>query len=150
MLMFQLMYENILLPTDGSEAMETVIEHARELANVHDATLHALYVANTASLSDLPMESSWEGVNSALHKQGERAVESVEEAVGDQPVQTGIVDGSPSKEIVSYAEEKNCDVIVMGTHGRSGVDRLLLGSVAERVVRSAPVPVLTMSVDRRE
>ena len=142
------MYDNILLPTDGSEGMEGVIEHARELAAVHDATLHTLYVANTASLSDLPMESSWEGVNSALHQQGKRAVQAVEEAVGDLPVETGVVDGSPSKDIVSYAEDEDCDVIVMGTHGRSGVDRLLLGSVAERVIRSAPVPVMTVNVDQ--
>lgn len=144
------MYDNILVPTDGSEGMEAVIEHARNLAEIHDATLHALYVANTASLSDLPMESSWEGVNSALRQQGERAVELVEQTVGELPVETGIVEGSPSKEIVSYADEEDCDVIVMGTHGRSGVDRLLLGSVAERVVRSAPVPVLTVSVDEAE
>jgi nucleotide-binding universal stress UspA family protein len=141
------MYDNILLPTDGSEGMETVVEHARDLAEIHGGTVHALYVANTASLSDLPMESSWEGVNSALRQQGEQAVASVEEAVGDRPVETEIVEGSPSKEIVSYADENDCDVIVMGTHGRSGVDRLLLGSVAERVVRSASVPVLTVGVD---
>ncbi|MXR51196.1 universal stress protein [Halovenus sp. WSH3] len=140
------MYDNILLPTDGSEGMAAVVDHASELAAIHDATLHALYVANTASMSDLPMESSWEGVSSALRKQGERAVESVEETVDDQPVETHISDGSPSKEIVSYAEENDCDVIAMGTHGRSGVDRLLLGSVAERVVRSSPVPVLTIRV----
>lgn len=141
------MYDNILLPTDGSEAMDAVIEHARELAAVHDATLHTLYVANTAALSDLPMESSWEGVNSALHQQGKRAVQAVEEAVGDLPIETSVIEGSPSKEIVSYAEDEDCDVIVMGTHGRSGVDRLLLGSVAERVIRSAKAPVLTVNVD---
>lgn len=141
------MYDNILLPTDGSEGMDAVIDHASDLAATHEATLHTLYVANTASLSDLPMESSWEGVNSALRQQGEEAVESVSDALDEQPVETKIVDGSPAKEIVSYADEQDCDVIVMGTHGRSGVDRLLLGSVAERVVRSAPIPVLTISVD---
>lgn len=141
------MYDNILLPTDGSEGMEIVIEHAKELAKIHDATLHTLYVANTASLSDLPMESSWEGVNSALQQQGERAIDLVEDAVAGLSIETEIVEGSPSKEIVSYASENDCDVIVMGTHGRSGVDRLLLGSVAERVVRSAPVPVLTVGIN---
>lgn len=143
------MYDNILLPTDGSAGMAAVIEHAQELAKVHGATLHVLYVANTAALADLPMESSWEGVSSALRNQGEEAVESVREQVGELPIETAIVDGSPSKEIVSYAEETGCDVIVMGTHGRSGVNRLLLGSVAERVVRSAPMPVLTISVDEQ-
>ena len=127
--------------------MSPVVEHAEQLATGHDATLHAIYVTNTASLADLPMESSWEGVSQALKQQGENAVEDVmAELSGDVAVKTVVLDGSPAKEIVEYAEE-NCDYIVMGTHGRSGVDRLLIGSVAERVVRSAPVPVTTISVD---
>lgn len=140
------MYDNILVPTDGSSGMGGVVDHARKLAEIHDATLHAVYVANTASLADLPMESSWEGVSSALRKQGEQAIERVEEAIEDDWLESEIVDGSPSKEIIRYADENECDVIVMGTHGRSGVNRLLLGSVAERVVRSSTVPVLTINV----
>jgi len=141
------MYDNILLPTDGSESMDPVIDHAVELATVHDATLHALYVANTASLSDLPMESSWENVSAALRKQGEDAMKTIEEIAGDLEVETTILEGSPSREIVDYADENDIDVVVMGTHGRSGVDRLLLGSVAERVLRSSPVPVLAIRID---
>lgn len=141
------MYDNILVPTDGSSGMGAVVDHARKLAEIHGATLHALYVANTASLSDLPMESSWEGVSSALRKQGEQAIERVEEAIEDDQLESEIVDGSPSKEIIRYADENGCDVIVMGTHGRSGVNRLLLGSVAERVVRSSTAPVLTINVE---
>ncbi|WP_436901119.1 universal stress protein [Halovenus halobia] len=140
------MYENILLPSDGSEGMGPVIEHARKLADIHDATVHVLYVANTAALSDLPLESSWEGVNSALHQQGEQAIEAAREQIGEIPTKAAVVDGSPSKEIIAYAEDTNCDLIVMGTHGRSGVDRLLLGSVAGRVVRSADIPVMTIRV----
>lgn len=138
------MYDRILVPTDGSEASEAVIEHAVELANQHGSTLHALFVVNTASLADIPMDSGWEGVNQALKNEGERAISTVERLAGDVPLETTMVDGSPAKEIVRYASENDCDVIVMGTHGRSGVDRLLLGSVAERVVRSSAVPVLTI------
>jgi nucleotide-binding universal stress UspA family protein len=141
------MYDNVLLPTDGSESMESVVDHAIELAKAHDATLHALYVANTASLSDLPMESSWENVSAALRKQGQAAIEDVEAKAGDLLVESTILEGSPSKEIVDYAEENDIDVVVMGTHGRSGVDRLLLGSVAERVLRSSPAPVLAIRID---
>lgn len=141
------MYDNILLPTDGSEGMKAVIDHVGRLADIHDSTIHALYVANTASLSDLPMESSWEGVSDALRKQGEQAIEVVDERIENREVKSTIVDGSPSTEITTYAKENDCDVIVMGTHGRSGVNRLLLGSVAERVVRSSTVPVLTIRVE---
>lgn len=129
--------------------MGKVIDHADQLAAIHDATLHAIYVANTASLSDLPMESSWDGVSSALRKQGEQAIEKLEERTETSSLESAIVEGSPPTQITQYAEENDCDVIIMGTHGRSGVDRLLLGSVAERVVRSSPVPVLTINVEKR-
>ena len=142
------MYENILLPTDGSDAMTDVIDQAVSLANIHDATLHALYVVNTASLTDLPMESSWEGVSNALKNEGQHALEQVENRAEDVSLEQTMIDGSPAKEIVRYAGDNDCDVIVMGTHGRSGFDRLLLGSVAERVVRSSAVPVLTIRVSR--
>ena len=142
------MYDDILLPTDGSAGMETVIDHAADLADVHDATLHALYVADTASLTDVPMEASMEGVSQALKQEGETALEHAERRAAEAvPVETDLIEGSPAREITAYAADHPADVIVMGTHGRSGMDRLLLGSVAERVVRSSPVPVLTVRVD---
>jgi len=140
------MYDDILLPTDGSAGIEDVIDHAVELAEIHDATVHGLYVVNTASLTDLPMESSWDGLNEALEKEGQTAIAELERRASDVDLQTEIIDGSPSKEIVQYATDEGCDIIVMGTHGRSGVNRLLLGSVAERVVRSGTVPVMTIGV----
>jgi nucleotide-binding universal stress UspA family protein len=140
------MYDHILLPTDGSEATTDVVDHAIELADHHDATLHALYVINTTSLTDLPSDSSWEGIGEALRKEGKHALDTVEDRAGDIDLEREMVDGSPSKEIVAYAEDSGCDVVVMGTHARSGVDRLLLGSVAERVVRTSTVPVLTIRV----
>ena len=144
------MYERILLPTDGSDTMLDVVEHAVSLAEIHDATLHVLYVVNTASVSDLPLESSWEGLRHALEREGTAALEDVERTVEqratDVDLRTDLAEGSPSREIVRYADQQDCDVVVMGTHGRSGFDKLLLGSVAERVVRSSNVPVLTIRV----
>jgi nucleotide-binding universal stress UspA family protein len=142
------MYDRILLPTDGSDAMEAVTEHAIELAVTHDATLHTLYVANTASLSTIPADAGLENVTEALRWEGEEATTAVEDRADDYdvPVESEIREGSPARAILDYTEETDCDIVVMGTHGRSGVDRLLLGSVAERVVRSSGVPVLTISV----
>lgn len=141
------MYDRILLPTDGSGGMDTIIDHAVSLARTHDATLHAVYVINTANLKDLPLESSWEGVSRALEKEGRTAISDVERQVPEEiPLQTALIEGSPPREIVDYGTEEGCDLIVMGTHGRSGVDRLLLGSVAERIVRTSPIPVLTIRV----
>ena len=105
-------------------------------------------MANTTSLSDLPAEAGWENVTEALHSEGESALAAVESRADDRdvPVESETLEGSPAREILEYAEAANCDVVVMGTHGRTGVDRLLLGSVAERVVRSSPVPVVTIRV----
>lgn len=142
------MYDDILLPTDGSAGMDRVIREAAELAELHGATLHALYVVNTASLSNLPLEGSMDTVSRSLRDEGEAALDEVERLVPDDiPLETTTVEGSPAREIVSYAADSGCDLVVMGTHGRSGVDRLLLGSVAERAVRRSPVPVLTVRVE---
>jgi len=145
------LYEHILLPTDGSAGMDRVIEHAGDLAAVHDATVHALYVIDAASFSDLPMETSWEGVRDVLEQEGETALEAVERLLDDDvPLETVAVEGSPAREIISYASNGDIDLILMGTHGRGGLDRLLLGSVAERVVRRASVPVTTVRVGDHE
>lgn len=142
------MYERILVPTDGSPEVERAVEHAIELAGVHGATIHAVYVVNTASFATLPMETSWEGVGSMLREDGEAALERVRELgeAAGVTVETHIVEGSPSREIVRFAETCDVDLIVMGTHGRGGIDRLLLGSVAERVVRASSTPVTTVQV----
>ncbi|MEF8882500.1 MAG: universal stress protein [Halapricum sp.] len=140
------MYDTILLPTDGSAEMEPVIDHAVGLAAHHDAKLHALYVLDTAALGNLPMETSWETISSMLEEEGQGALNTIDGRADDVDLQREIVEGSPSRKIVEYAEEAGVDVIAMGTHGRGGIDRLLLGSVAERVVRTSPVPVLTVRV----
>ncbi|WP_205628411.1 universal stress protein [Haloprofundus marisrubri] len=142
------MYDRILVPTDGSEGVERAICHALDLAEAHGATIHAIYVVNTASYAGLPMESSWDGIDEMLRSDAEAALEDVRRLADERgvSVEAAVVDGSPSREIVSYAEREGCDLIVMGTHGRGGIDRLLLGSVAEKVVRGSNVPVLTVHV----
>jgi len=141
------LYESILLPTDGSAGIERVIDHAVELARVHDATIHALYVIDATSFTGLPMETSWEGVRQVLESEGETALDQVRRLVPeDVPIETHTVEGTPSTEIVRHTREKPVDTVVMGTHGRGGIDRLLLGSVAERVVRKSAVPVVTIPV----
>jgi nucleotide-binding universal stress UspA family protein len=142
------MYDRILVPTDGSTETERAVEHAAELAAAHGAELHAVYVVNSATFAGLHMETSWEGVSEVLREEGESALDRVEDIAGSYGVEvtTTLLDGSPSKRIVEYAEGDDCDLVVMGTHGRGGIDRLLLGSVAEGVVRACSVPVLTVQV----
>ncbi|UVE51779.1 universal stress protein [Haloferax larsenii] len=143
------MYDRIIVPIDGSDGSDRVAAHAAALASVHGAELHGVYVVNAGSFAGLPMESSWEGLDDLLREDAEAAVELVERAasVRDIPVETHILEGTPSREIVEFAERGECDLIVMGTHGRGGIDRLLLGSVAEKVVRASSVPVLTVRIE---
>ncbi len=146
------MYDRILVPTDGSAETGRVVAHAAELAEAHGAELHAMYVINSATFASLPMETSWEGISDMLEEEGQSALADVRQfAAGyDVTLETHLVEGPPNKEIVRYAERGDFDLIVMGTHGRGGIDRLLLGSVAERVVRASTVPVLTVRVEKDE
>ncbi|WP_135828720.1 universal stress protein [Halorussus halobius] len=142
------MYDRILVPTDGSPETERAVAHAADLAATHGADLRAVYVVNSASFAGLPMETSWENVDDVLREEGESALSRVESVAADHgvAVTTHLLEGSPSKRIVEFAESEDCDLVVMGTHGRGGIDRLLLGSVTEGVVRACSVPVLTVQV----
>ncbi|WP_132058695.1 universal stress protein [Halorussus amylolyticus] len=138
------MYERILVPTDGSEGAGAAVERAIDLAKTYDAELHALNVVNVATLS---VEVNTARIIESLEEQGADATEAVVEraetaGVGD--VQTAVVHGIPHGAILEYVEDHDIDLVVMGTHGRSGLDRYLLGSVTEKVVRKSDVPVLTV------
>ena len=84
-------------------------------------------------------------VRNAIGRAAERAA-----SVGVEASETIVEDDSPSRAILAYADEQDCDLIVMGTHGRTGLDRVLLGSMTERVVRLAPIPVLIVGMTTEE
>ena len=138
------MYDEILIPTDGGPASEAAVDHAVGLAAQFDARVHGLYVVDTSGYPAL--DASTEAVHTALEDEGEAALESVTDAAGDAevPVVSELVSDAPYDGIIEYARANDIDLIVMGTHGRTGVDRYLLGSVTEKVVRTADVPVLTV------
>lgn len=140
------MYDDILVPTDGSEGTARAVEHAIDIAQKYDATVHALYVVNTSAYSTLPADSNWESITAALEDEGEAATTEIGERMSEAGVDsvTVVEEGIPHKTILNYADEKGIDLIVMGTHGKSGLDRLLLGSVTEKVVRASETPVLTV------
>jgi nucleotide-binding universal stress UspA family protein len=139
------MYQEILVPTDGSARATMAATHALSLAGEYEARVHALYVMDTAAAAG--SGSAVEEVRERLVETGERAVAAIESRAADMdvPVVTSLVEGAPADVIIEYARENDVDIIVMGTHGRSGLPRYLLGSVTERVVRRARVPVLTVS-----
>jgi nucleotide-binding universal stress UspA family protein len=144
------MYDDILVPTDGSPAADAAVEHAITLAERFDSTIHALYVVDSTAFSSL--EGGSQVVTEALEEEGEEAVDRIADAAdaAGVPVVERVVTGTAYRSIIDYANEADVDLITMGTHGRRGIDRYLLGSVTERVVRSADQPVLTVRFDEGE
>ncbi|WP_416839455.1 universal stress protein [Haloferax sp. DFSO52] len=137
------MFDEILLPIDGSSASETAVPHVFELAERFDSVVHVLFVVDdtrdSISIMDGPILDS-------LEQEGHRHVEEMVKRATERGIDAvgAVIRGAPYEAIVEFADEHDIDVIVMATHGRTGVERVLLGSVTERVVRTAPVPVLTV------
>jgi len=141
------MYDAILVPTDGSEGVDRTLEHAIAMARNHDATIHALYVVDRRF--ELAADEDRDDLIAQLTERGEAAVADIADAAGKAGVDavTSVREGIPYKAILGYAEEVGVDVIAMGTHGRTGRDRLAhLGSVTDRVVENATVPVFVVNI----
>ena len=140
------MFDTVVIATDGSGSAERAVEAALDLAARFDATVHGLYVVDTGEVEATPEEVR-EALERALATTGGRALSFIREAAdaeGDEELVTAVRQGDPADEISRYAEEHDADVIVSGTRGRHGEHRYLLGSVAEELVREAPIPVLTV------
>lgn len=141
------MYDRVLLAADGSEPSVAAAEHALDVAGTYGATLHAVFVVDTDTGA---LTVSKNEVRDALRDLGREAggsalrdVEARAEAAGVEPV-TDVLEGRPDDRILGYVDDERIDLVVMGTHGRTGIERRITGSVAGRVVREAPVPVMTV------
>lgn len=136
------MYDDVLFPTDGSGDANRALEHALEVAERFDATLHVVFVANVGEEADDQTRRRAKGP-------GEAALVAIDDAAREYglDVRTVVREGRPARELLAYAESAPVDVIVMGTHGRDGTDRprRLLGGVTDHIVRTSDVPVMTVS-----
>jgi nucleotide-binding universal stress UspA family protein len=143
------MYDSILLPVDGSEHAAKIVHHAAELAQWTGATIQVLFVADTTQDSVTVVDGT---VVDALEQEGETIVADVAEILETLGVEHGtdVVQGNPAPTIADYAERYDYDLIVLPTHGRTGISRYLLGSVTEKVVRLSDVPVLTARMQSDE
>jgi len=137
-------FNKILVPTDGSDYTKPAISTAMELAKLTGGKLTALYVLDQTVLTNMPMDTAVMNVYKTLEKEGQEAVDFVMEEAKKVGVDVEVMvkEGAPVKVILE--ESNNYDVIVMGTLGRTGMSKLLMGSVAERVVRAASCPVLVV------
>lgn len=142
-------YESILLPVEGSDAATAATTHAADLATTYDATVHVLSVADTRNRFESPSSGlapdAW---TRTQRKQATAAVDAAGEALPDGvAVARHVAAGAPESVILEWIDEHDVDLVVMGTHGRTGLDHYLIGSVTEAVVRKATIPVLSVRLN---
>lgn len=140
-------YRSILVPTDGSEFTEAALDAAIELAKLSDGSITAMYVVDPTSITAVRRDAG-ETITSSLNKEGQDALAYIRMRCRDEgvPVETRMAGGYPADAIVEASSE--FDTIVMSTLGKTGITKLLIGSVAEKVVRSAKCRVMTIRVQR--
>jgi len=139
-------FKKIMIATDGSICARLAANYGIELARLSVGTVYAVYVVSTDYFSSMAVDYNWERMYEALKKEGYKAVNYVE-GIGELEgvtVESVLLEGHPADELIRYAEENEMDIVVMGTLGRTGIERLLLGSVAGNVVRHSKVPVMVV------
>lgn len=146
-------FKSILVPTDFSSTSEHALEYGVEMARRLGASIRLLHViSNPVEVAAFP-EGYWielSGLRERLREDAERQIAALAASIKGVDVKTKVLDGTPARTVVQMAKDWGCQLIVMGTHGHGRVAQLLLGSVAERVVRTAPCPVLTVSAASAE
>ena len=146
--------KTILFPTDFSNGARAAMDHAVSLAMDYQAKLILLYVIQDISIAEwyipstLAVADRTEDMRKSASQEMDKWVADVSAKVND--VEKMVARGVPFVEIIKTAKEKSADLIVIGTHGRTGIDHLLFGSTAEKVVRKAACPVLTVRIAGKE
>jgi len=143
------MYQEILLPFDGSNGAADALHHAAEIARWADTSIDLLYVADTAFDSLTTVRTD---VIDVLVQEGEETLKDAGQTLDTLGVnsRSDVVQGNPAPTIADYADRYGYDLIILPTHGRKGVSRYLLGSITEKVVRLASVPILTVRMGSNE
>jgi nucleotide-binding universal stress UspA family protein len=137
-------YKKIMIATDGSDCSKVAIGKGIELARLSGGTVYAVNVISTAYLS--PRSGGWELIHEELKNQGQQAVDYIKRLgeVKGINVESVLLEGNPSDELSRYADEEKMDIVIMGTLGKTGLYRMLLGSVAGNMIRHSKVPVMVV------
>ncbi|MBE6502804.1 universal stress protein [uncultured Methanobrevibacter sp.] len=139
------MYKKILVPTDGSEFAKKAQQHAMFLAKVSGAELVAVSVTENNFVNGLPLDDEVYQLNQILKERSEENLKEFDELNKDDLKITHVIrEGSPAKVILDVVNDEDIDLIVMGSSGKSGFDRFIMGSVADKVVNSAKCAVLVV------
>jgi nucleotide-binding universal stress UspA family protein len=138
--------QKILVPTDGSDYSIRAAEYAISIAKVHNAELMLVFVVDEVVIDQFAKVTDREAIESELKKDGQRYTRYVLSLSDKAEVKASsmLVRGRPFEQIVNLAKSFNVDLIVMGTYGHRGAERILIGSVAERVIEYSPCPVLVI------
>ena len=140
-----MMYKKILVPTDGSEVAKKAQKHAFYLAKQSGAELIALTVTENNFINGLPLDDEVYAVNQILKEQSKQNLQAFNELNEDNLEITNVIkEGSPADLILEESKEREVDLIVIGSSGKSGFDRFIMGSVADKVVNSAKCAVLVV------
>lgn len=138
------LFRKILVATDGSDRNRAAVTEAIRIGRACGSEIHAVYVVDTGAMEtatpDLVIGDVW----GLMQREAEAAFSRVREISGDTAVSAVVLTGRPAPEIVGFATASGIDLIVIGTQGKRGIERLLLGSVAEQVIRTAPCNVLVV------
>ncbi len=140
--------KRILFPTDFSEGALNALSYAVDMAKSYGAKLymlHVIYDIATASGLHVPhvsVDEMYKELDASARKELDKF--GMDKRGDIKDVECTVIRGIPYEEILKFAQEKNIDLIIIGTHGRKGLDRVLFGSTAERVVRNSSCPVLTV------
>ncbi|WP_302080651.1 universal stress protein [Salinibaculum rarum] len=139
-------YQNVLVPTDGSDCATAAVEYALSVAAESGATLHALNVVDESIVVGSPGATLPSNYLDSIETMGEEAIGELADKARDRAVavETAVERGKPAAGIEAYTDDVDIDLVVMGTHGRSGVERFLLGSTTEEVIRTGTCPVLAV------
>jgi len=140
--------KKILFPTDFSEGSDNALPYAADMAKHYGAKLYLLYVIHDIAqatgwyVPHVSMDALYKDIEDNANKEIKKY--GVEELRGFKDIERVIVKGIPADEIIKFTKENKIDLVVIGTHGRKGLDRVIFGSTAERVVRDALCPVLSV------
>ncbi|WP_296803438.1 universal stress protein [uncultured Methanobrevibacter sp.] len=139
------MYKKILVPTDGSEFAKKAQKHALFLAKVSGAEIIAVSVTENNFVNGLPLDDEVYQLNQILNERSHENLEEFDKLNEDDIKMNHVIrEGSPARVILDVAAEEQVDLIVMGSSGKSGFDRFIMGSVADKVVNSAKCAVLVV------
>ena len=138
------LFEKVLIASDGSERNQPAVREAVEIARACGSVLHVVYVIDESAFTSAPTDVLPEDLYLNMQEEGEKAVGQVKQMAEGVQVETRVLSGKPARVITDFATRNGVDLIVVGSLGKTGLSRLLLGSTAEAIIRTAGCGVLVV------